>query len=609
MIGVVPIRPLWVESADSIVGELWTVRTRSIKDLRNDPYDPIPQLVRMAEDLFGIPVEKYKKEKVFVVLNATLPLLSSDEQRRAAYRLFDLNMSGGYTPFRTRLIGAAEAFDVETETFTDNREKGGRYEQKLISAVVDVISELYRTLRGERPQLRPAIRDPLRYSILTPPYVERPELANQFAHAISSKQQVILIVGDKGVGKTRLARELCLQHAHGDTHQVVLLEDESPGIYQGFDQIKMRSELRHRGIDPDRSGQLATVTFATLLASEDAPEYVILDNVTDFGKVNALILPNLRSTLVITSTMVADGAHVISVPPMTDEEAHTLVRSILDSVTEDDISSITSSADNRPGPITRSCELLVSERFESASQLAVRLQLNPRLFFELAEPVWQQRITTHYGHVLDKLRIEYPTAALLLELLSLLDGHFSDDDPVIRHILGRILAVDDQIFLDEVFREAIFRLATHSLIVRVGNAIHLNSLTGLIVSDLLEARKIELFHKLHSIIYERLEDASLRCNGEDFSQWEGAWYNFNPRRSITDYISHAVDEYPEWAEFPHHLALPSAGPDPAAMAVLPRDYTRDPTEPWVDTFRQQALLLFVCVGAANLVAAESGRGL
>ena len=608
-----PVRPLWVEESPPLVAELWIARTRSIKDLRNDPYDPIPELIRMAENIFRIPRTKHKKEKVFAVLTATLTFLESDEQRRATQRLFDLSLTGSYKPLRLRHETAAAEIDptrvnpISRETFTDNRAKGRQYEQNLILAVADVLRNIHRHLGEVRPQLRPRTRRPIDASKAIWPYLPRPELEEQFAQAVLGGYPIILFVGDKGVGKSRLAHELCLRHAQNDVHQVVVIRFSG---HDELDEIAIGSALRERGLDPGKYG-LRTARFADMLASDYAPRFTILDGMTDYTTVNSLILPGLRTTLVVTGAQSANGAYIISVPPMTDIQSRELVRSMLINATTDEIGQVISAADNRPGLIEHFCRLLASRVFESAEMLARNIKADPELFFELAEPAWRERLTTYYSHMLESLHSRYPTAALVLELLSLHSWEYCNRNSLER-VLGKLLTISDESYLAEVFNEALFRLQSNSLVTddTKRGRIHLNSLTRIILSEYLSDRKEVIFDRLHVVIDDGLKDASARRDAYSFDLWKALWYAFNPVRLVFDYDTRDYSElerYPKWASFPSY-------PDPTRMeftapiAQLPGDESQSiPGEFHLIIFADMAQLLFEDIEAANLALANGAH--
>lgn len=596
----VPTRPQWVEDDHPAMGELWTVRTRSVKELRRDPLDPVPELARRAEELFGITPDKPKTEKVFAILNAALPFLDNDEQRRSVHKLFDLSGNRGSTPLYRRLAAAADEVKpgMSAETFTDNRDKGGQYEQNLIRAVGQIVLALHHHLRGPRLQLRPAARYSGSQSASSLEYVERPAMSDAFKQALAEGHPIIQLAGDVGVGKTRLAKELCLRHADGEAYQVVFL---ATGYDGKFYRSGMADALSERGLDiRGYSDEAVAAHFSGLMASEQAPKFVVLDGVTDFGVVNTLIPAGLRSILVITCTEVADGAHVIAVPPMEDDEARSLAGQLLDNASEEDIAEVVEHAERRPRFINTSATMLVSKRYESAKQLAEDIKSSPSLFFEMAEPSWRDRVTTHYSQVLERLRIEYPAAGRVLEAISLYKyGWFEPAE--LTELIAGLLRLDEGAVRSKMAEDIHFRLRAHSLVsVTDRGHIRTNKLTSLIISDLLGARKDEILDELHDVIDASLKRYSLDRDADGFNRWQTFWYGFKPGGPG---FNPFMEPENKWSSFPDYPE-PIPRPEPPVMAAgLPKDYSDDPTHRALSDFAFNVYQLYNDLEAVNQAVA------
>lgn len=531
------------------MSELWTVRTRSVKDLRPDPLDLVPGLVEIAEQVFGVNVDKSKRDKIIVVVSAALSRMSSDNQRRAAGRLFDLG--GGYVviPLTRRLRSAAEELKpgMSAETFTDNRDKSGRHERSLLLTLSEIILGLRQEFRGDRPTLKTAIS--ARFgSIGEPSFVERPAVARAFNQAVSAGAPIIQLVGDVGNGKTRLARELCLRAADQDRSQVFEISGRT-------DMLTPYEVLRHARYPNVDLARMSTwdihVQFDDFFRSAQAPRFVLIDDVTNLDVVQIFNRSGMRSIIAITGTELFDGPHVIRVPPMDEAEARALVNHLLAGATDDEVSDLITGAGSRPRFIVEGCRMLAEKRFATAKEVAQSLQLAPRLFFELAEPAWQERATTYYAKLLERLRVEHPTAGLLVELLGIYK-HDVAKPKIFEQMLGALIGAPSESLRTSLFNEAVFRLAAHSILSEVsGEYLRVNVLTGLILRDILEAADNSLRDRVHAVIYHGLKRSSSNGDTSSFSDWRMMWYGFSPDRG--DFLDG------KWAQFPHHLD--PAGPE------------------------------------------------
>lgn len=598
--GVMPSRPQWVDAAGTLVSELWTVRTKSIKDLREDPADSVPTLTRFAEELLDVPKEKFKRQKLFTLLNAALPYLEADNQRSAASALFDLTMGYHIRPLVERQGKAAQAIGgraKSAEAFSDNREKGGQHEQRLINAVADAIVTLVERLSVPRLRL---IDGATRNTHSEIPYLERPEISHLFYVAVSENRRAILFTGDKGVGKSRLAQELC-QRAKTPSEKVRFIS-QSDGRFSGDSLSDPLADshlmpFSYMGRYPSDDELIAK--YSEMLASGDAPKYLIIDNVTDFEEINRLTRLGTRSTLVMTSTLRASGTYVIHVPPFTDEEALEFTKMIVAHIPATELRELIATCGNRPQVIVQACMQLVERKQppEAIGGIKRTIEFSPRLFFEMAEPSWQNRVTTYYAQLLHRLRTEQPTAATLLSILSL--SRLEAESKLIA-ILAGVLSMDDETVASLSFTQAVARLKESNVITQpYKEIIQLNTITRIVVRDMLDANDDGLLDNVYSFVDTKLGRASRWGDPSMFAFWHDIWAAFVPSRN------------PTWHSIRH--ADPRRRPerpDGGVMAspLVPPSTFSDRVSTEIAEYLAQVERVFADLNAVNSVVAESLSG-
>lgn len=582
------------------MGELFTVRTRSLNGLRRDPRDPLPILLGIAEDIFPVKEDESKSRKIFKLLAAVLDDMPS-EQQRAAHKLFDLDSGVTVITLEQRQKNAGVQLNPPVErpeAFSDNREKAGQHEQRLIMAVGHATLDWHQRLR---PRIRPRLRrkSEVNYAChLGWPYVERPELEAQFIEAIENSS-VVVLVGGRRVGKTRLAQELCVRHAENNKDRVVLIRDSKfGGLDDGRHSPDLIAALRERSINLhalNSTPEQVFSRFVEMLTTEVAPTFVIIDNAYHLDKIEQLLHPDAKSTFVLTSTYPIEGPPVIYVPQMTDKQATEFVRNAIDGVTDEQIRAVISAAGNRPGVIEGQCWLLEHEESRKIEEVANMLRFSPLQFFEMTDSVWRDRVSTYYEAVYDMLKQQDSMAATLLELLSHFDG-WSFDVSWLAELFGRLVGLPDWSHR-QALNQSAGRLKERGVIVWTDNAfVNINCLTQFVIRDLVRGRKEELLDRIYSVIDSRLEYYSRVNDISNYSMWEKVW-----SRALTS-------GSPQWNSIRHEAPAIQVEPVPDQSQLRRADLPeRDPVDVAAKYFAMQVDAFLKHLNAVNHAIGNAGR--
>ncbi|MEU2901123.1 hypothetical protein ACWC4E_33890 [Streptomyces sp. NPDC001273] len=513
-----PSLPQWIaDDGRPIVRELWTVRTRSSKGLRNDPYDQVPTLERLAEDLFGASKNKFKRDKVSAVIKPSLVYVT-EQQRQAAGKLFDLSPGMQVVSLKDRLDSAGNVFGVGREAFSENREKGGKYEQKLIGVIAESILKLSR-INDHRCMLSKFIDGNFKGYGSEVPYIERPELSDQFSEALARGSSPIVVSGAKGVGKTRFALEMCTRHSRGDQKDVLCFKED---FHTREGLVRIGAELLERGVevshpfDVTREGSRGLVEGETgiqqalkdYLKGESYPSFAIVDEASEEPFTYFFLAAESRSTIVLTSSREGfNSVKVIRVPPMSAEESFTFAQELIAKLpvtrpTDEHVKEMVRAAGYRPGIIESACRMLAQKESLEVSSLTNSLIFTPSLFFEIAEPSWSKRVTTHYSNIIKQLETKDPICAVLLKVLALLDGekiHSSELNRIASSAYSDILDIEDPAMQSLAIQQATTRLEGKNLIQVEHDFIYLNPLTRQIVRELVSTDEESVSRILQAI--------------------------------------------------------------------------------------------------------------
>jgi hypothetical protein len=221
----------------------------------------------------------------------------------------------------------------------------------------------------------------------------------------------------------------------------------------------------------------------------------------------------------------------------------------------------------------------------------------------MAEPAWKDRVTTYYAALLERLRREQPTSALLLEILGLYKYRSCSREKMSPVLCG-VVGTKDPGLCIPLFDEAAFRLQTLSLITLGQDSnIEMNRLTMTIVRALLGTRDVELLDTLYGLVDRGLRDCSLQNDADGFDRWKDIWYGFAPQRTLADIRT--AEESP-WDTFPDYRSPRQQRPVVGAHVI--EEPTYDSTLYTLHAFGRNIERLFAELEAINLAVAESLSG-
>lgn len=242
-------------------------------------------------------------------------------------------------------------------------------------------------------------------------YTNRPELETKLAQALK-RSQVVVLVGEGGVGKTRLATEFVKSKPNAvilsATSEDQLIHSLRRGLGEGS-WLAADSAVKAR-------------FFEMLEVAADAPDYVVIDDVSSWDTVSRLVPPSPASKIIITArTRLARGAcEYVPIGSLTREEAVRLIQTYLPGATLDEHLALTMLG-GRALAITQ-CAAYLRESGRQARDAFAELLLNdPVLALDhAAGSLGEQAIKSIYSKIIAALQQEPETASAvrLLEFIA-----------------------------------------------------------------------------------------------------------------------------------------------------------------------------------------------
>ena len=200
-------------------------------------------------------------------------------------------------------------------------------------------------------------------------YINRPQYEDQFAAHLQAGARIFLLYGDAGTGKTTLARHLAMSHANasGDAQTSGLREGRATFIeinsQAAADVIlyeDVSSALQDLGVEVPATALLRR-RFREVIASDQAPRAVLLDNAENWKDVEALVPETPNCVVLVTSRQkLTKSAAVVSLPigKMTADEAAQMIRSQLPDLGDEGAARLAGRLDYRPLAIRHACGFL-----------------------------------------------------------------------------------------------------------------------------------------------------------------------------------------------------------------------------------------------------------
>jgi hypothetical protein len=216
------------------------------------------------------------------------------------------------------------------------------------------------------------------YDQASPLYIPRPEIEDLFRNFHRDDRRVIVFHGHPGVGKSWLAHEL----TRGETGEA------APRIRVRNGQMvqaDLWTALLEAKVDVSYiSGCDPVEQLAVLLCSEQAPDFVILDNL-DTAKQLDDLLPLRPKATVVATCLAIDYSRpnwaLVPVRVMTRDEATRMVHTRLTSATAQDARILSFLVGQQPLAIHYAC-LLVAKGGVTIAELCNELWRNTRAFVE-----------------------------------------------------------------------------------------------------------------------------------------------------------------------------------------------------------------------------------
>jgi hypothetical protein len=472
-------RARWLTGASPLARELMAIRERGVPDLAPNPRVDIPNLMPIALKVCQLPNDVTQAKAVSSILLLAIDRLQDNREKGAALKLFAMAPGTKGKSLERRQGVAGDEYGRSAYAFRDNSKDSRRYEQTLILSLVAAIEELQ---SGTRTEVTPLDQ--------SNGYITRRALEHEFFQAVSAGHTVISLVGDSGVGKSRLAVELT--RSQGSATELFVIDKDEPiaamcrllvfsGVVANYFQAAILKESQVKS------------QFLSLLRSGEAPPYVVVDGLERASRfVSKLVEARTNSRLVITSTMSLGLGYEIKVSDMDPEEAVELVRSRTDNLSDEEIEKIAKVAGYRPLVIVQSCDLLRRKEELKASDLEEGVRFHPSLFFEMAEPEWTLRFTTYYERMLSELSQHSRPSIAVLQLLCV-TRFVLPEKQLLRDITAWLLGVKNLRLADAIADDAMDQLEKKSILVRDGNNVHVNYVVRHVLRELLEDQTAPFF--------------------------------------------------------------------------------------------------------------------
>lgn len=250
-------------------------------------------------------------------------------------------------------------------------------------------------------------------------YVDNPVFDVLLRTLTAADPELVSLVGEPGIGKSRLVREVCARLLRaGDL--VWLRAGDEHHLY-----ADIAAFLEANGT-PEVGPVLADAMrqFRQFLHRDSSPPAVVLDDVTDIRTVTALVGTSPRRPVIATSH--APLAEPVPTPlrGLRPSAATTLVGALVPELSRWEAGAIAAMTGGRPGLIHGIVTLLRN----ATGHLDVfdvwhSLQTSPSAVIELIEPVPANRISTFYATTMRQLRThdEYTAATVELAAIHELD--------------------------------------------------------------------------------------------------------------------------------------------------------------------------------------------
>jgi hypothetical protein len=353
----------WPEDTPQLVREVDEVRWRGATAFRRRGLnDRLATLTAIGQSRFpDISIDSGLYEMLRAVLSAAIPRLETKGEQDAARELLGLTGETMGHSLTVRQSRAASALSIgrgmSRHTFR------GEPERFLVERIANKVLSLI----GDVPEDVPLPDD-------EGAYISRQGLHHELEALVASGQRLIVLRGDAGTGKSRLALEMAKVLAPSEGRVVVLRANDPDLLLHdilGF--------LSRDGMYAD-VGQAMPVAYAfkRLLEDHRTPAVVVvIDNVEDDKVIDQLVPASLRSVVLVTSReSLLSGrrkAATVLVENMEPDEAVEMVRSRIPGVEDNDARLLASALDGRPLAIEHACALIMEDEAQTTIEEFCRM--------------------------------------------------------------------------------------------------------------------------------------------------------------------------------------------------------------------------------------------
>ena len=260
-------------------------------------------------------------------------------------------------------------------------------------------------------------------------------VVDQFFEALlqrvtSAAPELVSLVGEPGIGKTRLAREVC-GRLLGSREVVWLRAGDEHDLYDDLVEF-----LRANGM-PEVGPVLADamLEFRRFLSRDSTPPTVVLDGVADLRTIKALIGPEPRRPVIATSHAPLAEPAATPMRGLRPSGAVALARSLAPDLPRWQAAAIGAMTGGRPGLIRGIVGLLGG----STGHLDVfdvwhALQTRPSAIIELIEPVAGNRLSSFYAERMRQLREHDRHTAATVELAAVHELDYTSPEIIARSL-------------------------------------------------------------------------------------------------------------------------------------------------------------------------------
>lgn len=487
--------PSWLEEEPEhlrgLLIELHWVRRRGMRGLATSA--PIHELVRLASIWCPRASPLSQRELTTALLDTVLlPRLEPEQDQKAIPIYFGIARETWTSTERKRR--EKTALIVFHQGFSTFCKPTGGCERPFLVRIATVLDELRKTTPKAGT-----------YRSYSTPYVARPQYHEAFDALVAKGCKLIVLDGDPGNGKTRLADELiAMQMRQHDTriyltaNNMKVLMAQISGVLEQYAGRKLKGH-------PLNDDEI-TRAFAAFLCSQDAPTYLVIDNIKDRELLERLVPPGARSTIVVTSQeniLPSGRGEPLSVNSMEAEEALQFAAFLLPNVTRDDLEKLTETLGNKPLAIDHACTGLLSDGYMTVQEFRAAFARNAAIVMKQAKNPVDESLPFIYQQIMSRIRQDDAkngtNALTLLELVAFVAPEAIPQDLLRRALIAA--SPPKAISLAPVeFQSAQRELQRLHLIQLTDDGFTVHQFTQALLRDLLHNKAVEWCAVLHRVL-------------------------------------------------------------------------------------------------------------